>query len=120
MAKIINEYFDLAGDAINVLAGQGTGLLAQWIEQYARVGDELVRTLRANGETQAADFAAQLGARAHATAQYFRTRDGRRIWADCQDAMQGRGAVMAGAGLLAGFLVARAIKSSPPSRSDLS
>jgi hypothetical protein len=118
MAKMMNEYLDLAGDAINVMVGQGTGLLAQRVEAYAQIGDEIVRTLRDNGETQAADFAELLGGRAHATADYLRTRDGRRIWADCQDAMQGRGWVMAGAGLLTGFLAARAIRSSPPARYD--
>jgi hypothetical protein len=114
MAKVMNEYLDLAGDAINVLVGQGTGLLAQRVEQSARIGDEIVKTLRNNGETQAADVAELLGDRAHATADYLRSRDGRRIWADCQEAMRGRGWVMAGAGLFTGFLAARAIKSGPP------
>jgi len=119
-ANMMNQYFDLAGDAINVLVGQGTSLLAQRIEQYARVGDEIIATLRENGEVQAADFAEVLSGRAHATADYMRSRDGRRMWSDAQDAMSGRGWIMAGAGLLTGFLAARAICCSPPSRYDFS
>lgn len=116
MAKILNQYLDLAGDAINVFVAQGTSLLGQRIEQYALVGDEIVTTLRDNGETQAADFAELLSERAHATAKYVRTRDGRRMWSDAQDALSGRGWVMAGAGLLTGFLVARAVRCSPQAR----
>ncbi|HEY1976893.1 MAG TPA: hypothetical protein VGG89_10130 [Candidatus Baltobacteraceae bacterium] len=119
MANVLNQYLDLAGDAVNVLVTQGTSLLAQRIEQYARVGDEIIVTLRKNDEVQAADFAELLSGRAHATANYMRTRDGRRMWSDAQDAMSGRGWVMAGAGLLTGFLAARAIRCSPPSRYDL-
>jgi len=118
MAKILNQYLDLATDTLSVVVGQGTGLLAQRIEQYARIGDEIALTLRDNGERQAAEFAELLGARTHAAANYLRTRDGRRIWSDAQDAMSGRGWVMAGAGLLTGFLAARAIRCSPPSRYD--
>ncbi len=114
MANILNQYFDLAGDAINIMVTQGTSLLAQRIEQYARVGDEIAATLRDNEERQAAEYAELLGGRAHATANYLRTRDGRRIWSDAQDALDGRGWVMAGAGLLTGFLAARAIRCSPP------
>jgi len=120
MANVVNQYFDLAGDAINIVVGQGTSLLAQRVEQYARIADEIIVTLRDNGETQAADFAELLSGRAHATANYMRTRDGRRIWSDAQDAMSGRGWVMAGAGLLTGLLAARAIRCSPPSRYDFS
>lgn len=112
MAKVLNQYLELAGDAINILVGQGSSLLAQRIEQYALVGDEVIVTLRENGETQAADFAELLSGRAHATANYVRTRDGRRMWSDAQDALSGRGWVMAGAGLLTGFLAARAIRCS--------
>ena len=119
MANVLNQYLELAGDAINVLVGQGTGLLAQRIEQYARVCDEIGITLRDNGESQAADFAEVLGGRAHATAHYLRTRDGRGMLSDAQNTMAGRGWVMAGAGLVTGFLVARAIRSSPSSRYDL-
>lgn len=119
MANVLNQYLDLAGDAVNVLVTQGASLLAQRIEQYARVGDEIIATLRENDEVQAADFAELLSGRAHATAKYMRTRDGRRMWSDAQDAMSGRGWVMAGAGLLTGFLTARAIRCSPPSRYDL-
>lgn len=116
MAKILSQYLDLAGDVISVVVGQGTGLLGQRVEQYARIGDEIAITLRENGERQAADFAELLGGRAHSTANYLRTRDGRRIFSDAQDALNGRGWVAAGAGLLVGFLVARTIRTSPPSR----
>lgn len=119
MVNVLNQYLDLAGDAVNVLVGQGTGLIAQRIEQYARIGDEIVNTLRDNGETQAANFAEVLGGRAHATATYLRTRDGRRLVSDAQDTMAGRGWVMAGAGLITGFLVARGIRSSPSTRYGL-
>ena len=112
MTTILNQYLDLAGDAINVLVTQGTTLLAQRVEQYARVGDEIALTLREGGDVQAADFAELLGGRVHSTAHYLRTRDGRRMWSDAQDAMSGRGWVMAGAGLLGGFVAARAIRCS--------
>lgn len=118
MANVLNQYFDLAGDAINIMVTQGTSLLAQRIEQYARVGDEIAATLRDNEERQAAEYAELLGSRAHATAHYLRTHDGRRIWSDTQDALSGRGWVMAGAGLLTGFLAARAMRCSPPARYD--
>ena len=112
---ILNEYLDLAGDALNVVVGQGTGLLGLRVEQYALVGDEIAATLRNNEERQAAEFAELLGSRAHAVAHYLRTHDGRAIWSDAQDVFNGRGWVMAGAGLVAGFLAARAIRSTPPS-----
>jgi hypothetical protein len=121
MANILNQYLDLATDAINVFIGQGTSLLAQRVDQYARVGDEIAAAFRERDERQAADFAELLGSRAHATASYLRTTDGRRMWSDAQDAMSGRGWIMAGAGLLTGFLAARAIRCSPPpSRYDYS
>lgn len=118
MANVMNQYFDLAGDAINIMVSQGTSLLAQRIEQYARVGEEIAVTLRDNDERQAAEYAELLGGRARATANYLRTRDGRRMWSDAQEALGGRGWVMAGAGLLTGFLAARAIRCSPPPRYD--
>jgi hypothetical protein len=114
MAKVINEYVNLAGDAVNVLVEQGTGLLAQRAEQYATIADEIVTTFRTNGEDQAADVAALLGGRVRALASYLRGRDGRKLWADCQEVLEGRGWVVAGAGLLTGFAISRAIRSSPP------
>ncbi|HZZ00502.1 MAG TPA: hypothetical protein VFE36_13105 [Candidatus Baltobacteraceae bacterium] len=118
MTAIFDQYLGLAGDAINVLVGQGTGVMAQRIEQYALIGDQIAITLRENGERQAADVAEMLGSRVHATANYLRTRDGRRMWSDAQDAFSGRGWVIGGAGLLTGFLAARAIRTSPPLRYD--
>lgn len=120
MANVLNQYLDLAGNLLNIVVAQGTGLLAQRVEQYARIGDEIAITLRENDERQAADFAELLGGRVHATANYLRTHDGRRMWSDAQNAMAGRGWVMAGAGVLSGFLAARAIRCSPPSRNDFS
>ena len=114
MAKIFNEYVNLAGAALNVAIGQGTGLLAQRIEQYASIESEVAKTLRNNGETQAAEVADMLGDRARQLGRYLHDADGRRLFNDVQDALQGRAWVVAAAGLAAGLLVSRAIRTSPP------
>ncbi|MBV8332862.1 MAG: hypothetical protein JO192_09030 [Candidatus Eremiobacteraeota bacterium] len=116
MASMMNEYLDLAGDIVNAFVRQGTGFTAQRIEQYASIGDEIVKTLRDNGETQAADLAASLENRVREAATYLRECDGRRLWSDVQDTLNGRGWLAATAGVAAGFIVSRAIRSSPRGR----
>jgi len=107
-----SDYLNVAQDMISQAVGQGTGLLAQRITQYSAIAGEIGNTLRDRGEPQAAELATTIASRGQDVAEYFRERDGRALWSDFERFMEGRGWLMAGAGVIGGLLVARAIRTT--------
>lgn len=100
---------------INQAVDRGTSLLADRVEHYTNVAREVGDVLRERGEPQAADLVQGLAQRGQDAARYFRSRDGVALWSDAQDFARGKTWLMAGAGLVGGLAVARAVRTATDS-----
>lgn len=95
---------------INQALERGTTLLADRVEHYTNVADELADVLRERNEAQAADVLDALAQRTKDVANYLRSADGASLWGDIQDYTRGREWTLAAVGVLGGMAAARAIR----------
>lgn len=97
---------------VNQAVGRGTEMLADRVEHYSSLAEEISTMLRDKGEPQAADMIELVAGGAHDAAQYLRDHDGTAIWNDAQELTRGRAWLLAGMGLVGGLAAARAVRSS--------
>ena len=97
---------------INQAVDRGTGMLADRVEHYTNVAREIGDILRERGEPQAADLIGTVAERGVGVARYLRNNDSAVMWNDAQELMRGRTWVIAGAGLLGGLALARAVRTA--------
>lgn len=97
---------------INQAVNGATGLLADRIAHYADVTRDVCDLLRRRGEAQPAYLLEKTLARFDSATAYLRSADGTQLYGDMREMTRGRTWMVAGAGLIAGLLAARAIRAS--------
>lgn len=100
------------GGIVQQAVDRGADLVADRIEHYTDVARGIGETLRQRGEPQLASVLDQGISRASDLTRYLRDSDPSRLMSDLQEFARGRTWVMAGAGLMGGLLVARAVRAS--------
>jgi hypothetical protein len=118
MASEMTNYTNAAGDFASGMVARGTGMLADRIERYVQVADELESSLRDRNEPQAADLAGMISQRTSDVVTYLRDTDGRALLDDLGSAMHGRGWMLAGVGIAGGILLARTVRAASSDSSD--
>jgi hypothetical protein len=92
--------------------GRAAKLAGGQVKYYSTVAREVAGQLRDRDEPQAAELAETVAARSSAVADYLTTNDGRKLVGDAQNATRGYEWLMAGAGVVGGFLLMRTIRTS--------
>lgn len=118
MASEMTNYTNAAGDFASGMVSRGTGMLADRIERYVQVADELESSLRDRNEPQAADLAGMISQRTSDVVTYLRDTDGRALIDDISSAMHGRGWMLAGVGIAGGILLARTVRAASSDSPD--
>lgn len=114
-----HELMQRSQGMVNQALERGTTLLADRVEHYTNVANELSDVLRERNESHAADLLGVLSGRTKDVAAYLRASDGASLWNDLQRYTEGREWTLAALGMLGGMAAARAIRgaTSPRSRS---
>src|SRR5581483_1678525 len=107
-----NELWQRSQGVINQAVGRGAELLADRIDHYTTLADDMSSMLREKGEPQAAEWVNSLAGGVHDAAEYLRTHDGTALWSDAQDFARGRTWLLAGIGFVGGMAAARAVRSA--------
>jgi hypothetical protein len=98
-------------ETVNKAVGQGTDVLADRVERYASIANEVAGVLRQHGESQSARGVEMLGGKVRDVAAYLRDSDGSSLMHDVQASLRGRGWLLAGAGVAGGMALARAMRA---------
>lgn len=101
---------------INQAVDRGTNLLAERVEHYTEVANDVADVLRERGEPAAAGAVETLAGRIKGVADYLRSADGARLWSDGQNYARERTWVLAGAGFVTGIAAARAVRTATAER----
>lgn len=96
---------------INQAVNGATGMLADRIAHYADVTRDVCDLLRQRGEAQPASVLENTLVRVDSVTAYLRNADGTQLYGDMREITRGRTWMLAGAGVIAGLLAARAIRA---------
>ncbi len=97
---------------ITQAVGRGCQQLAERIAHYTGLAREVGGMLRERGEPQTATLLESAAGRADDIARYLRSTDPTAIWNDAQVFARDRTWVLAGAGLVGGVALARAVRTA--------